>query len=461
MTTDNSEGATAGRVVVLDVVGLQPDHLTTGLAPNLAAVLDDGTTTSLEPAFPAVTIPVQTTLATGQSPATHGDTANGEYDREHDEVAFWERERANRNRLWEAASDEAGLTTGVLFFQHLVGTTADVAVTPSPIEDEDNNLIEMDCWTNPDGFYDELRADYGHFPLHNYWGPAASEASSEWILTAAREAIERYDPDLLWVYVPHLDYAAQRHGPNAEETLDAVTVVDDLVGEFLDWLRGSDRWPETVVNVLGEYGFNAVETPVFPNRALREAGLLAVQDDGEGGEEVDLAASEAFAMVDHQVAHVYADAGAVADAREVLASVEGVSTVVDEDTKSERGIDHPNAGELVLVAEQDAWFQYYWWFERDSAPYYATDMDIHAKPGFDPCELFVGEEGLASLDPTKVRGSHGRIDEAARGFYGLGGPAAPDRSFDVVDARAVAPTLAEILSIEDELAMEFERPSLL
>jgi len=464
MTDGSRATGTAGRVIVLDIVGLRPSHIDDGLAPNLAELLDERVA-SLQPPFPAVTIPVQTTLATGRSPAFHGDVANGEYDRGRDEVAFWEREVEDRYRLWEAASEETDLTTGVLFFQHLIGTTADVAVTPSPIEDEDNNMLEMNCWTNPDGFYDDLEAAYSHFPLHNYWGPMAGKESSEWILTAAREAIDRYDPDLLWVYIPHLDYDAQRHGPGATEALEAVEVVDDLVGGFLDWLRSDERWTETVVNVVGEYGFQPVETPVFPNRALREAGLLEVTEDREGGEEVDLAASDAFAIVDHQIAHVYTDA--VEEARGVLAPLDGLDLVIDETGTAEYGIDNPNTGELVLVAERDAWFQYYWWTDREDAPYYATDMDIHAKPGFDPCELFIGDSGLSSLDPTKVGGSHGRVDEAGFGFYGLGGPAAPPDAHEpldtdaTVDARAVAPTVADLLGIADGLSLSFERTSLL
>jgi len=292
MSAEN-DGANAGegnadRVIVLDVVGFRREYLGSGHAPNLTDLLGEESAAELRPPFPAVTIPVQTTLATGQSPATHGDVANGEYDRETDSVAFWERDRGDRERIWEAAS-EAGLTTGALFFQHLIGTDADVAVTPSPIEDENNDLIEMNCWTNPDGFYDELESEHGHFPLHHYWGPGANEQSSEWILTAAREAVERYDPDLLWVYVPHLDYDAQRHGPDAEAVTEAVETVDAMVGEFLGSLRGDNRWSETAVNVVSEYGFHGVETPVFPNRALREAGLLRTRtEDTEGGPEVDV-----------------------------------------------------------------------------------------------------------------------------------------------------------------------------
>lgn len=443
------------RVVVIDVIGLQPEHVTEEVAPHLASLLGD--VTALCPPFPALTLPAQTTLATGQSPAEHGDVSSGEYDRETDEVAFWERDRGGRQRLWETAR-AAGTTTGALCFQHLIGTDADVAITPSPIEDENNTLLEMDCWTNPDGLYEELRSEHGHFPLHRYWGPAADETSSKWILDAATEGIERVDPDLLWVYVPHLDYAGLRHG-RGETLREAVSTVDELLGGFLDSLRKDGRWEETVVNVVSEYGFHDVDTPVFPNRALREVGLLSVRDDGQGGEEVDIPGSAAFAMVDHQIAHVYVEE-CVADVHETLSALDGVETVLDETEKAERGIDHPNAGDFVLVADSDAWFQYYWWHEHENAPYYATDMDIHAKPGFDPCELFVGESGLVSLDPTKVGGSHGRTD--ACGVYGLGGPMAPEiPTTDSVDARTVAPTITELLGITDSIPTSFSHGSLI
>jgi predicted AlkP superfamily pyrophosphatase or phosphodiesterase len=443
----------AGRVVVIDVVGLQTHHISQSRTPNLDAILGDYV--DLRPPFPAVTVPSQTTLASGRSPAAHGDVANGRYDRRTDTVTFWGRDRGDRTRLWEAAHD-VGLTTGALFFQHLLGTTADVAVTPSPIEDEDDNLIEMNCWTNPDGFYDLLREKYGHFPLHTYWGPGANADGSRWILDAARETVERYDPDLLWTYVPHLDYAGLAAGPGPE--LDAeLDVVDDLLGEFFDALRSDDRWAETAVVVVSEYGFHQVGTPVFPNRALREADLLEVTDDGEGGEQVDLDASRAFAMVDHQVAHVFCDD--VEATRAALSELDGVEEVLGEAGKAAAGIDHPDTGDLVLVADRNAWFQYYWWTDRDDAPFYATDVDIHKKPGFDPCELFFGREGMASIDPTKVGGSHGRVDEETHGILGVGGPSAPALPDRTVDARSVAPTVADLLGVVNDVDMSFERPS--
>ncbi|ELY90971.1 alkaline phosphatase family protein [Natrialba taiwanensis] len=433
------------RVIVLDVVGLQPQHIGAERTPTLHSMFPAERVADLRPPFPAVTVPVQTTLATGTGPEEHGDVSSGEFDREREVAEFWERDRGDRNRIWETAS-EAGLTTGALFFQHLIGTTADIAVTPSPIEDEDNTLLEMNCWTNPDEFYDDLQAEYAHFPLHNYWGPGANEEGSQWILAAAKEAVDRFDPDLLWVYVPHLDYVGQSDGPSSAAFQTELETVDDLLGDFLSFLSETERWDETVVNLVSEYGFHDVERPLFPNRVLRDAGLLETDASGDA----DIPNSEAFAMVDHQIAHVYADDGALETARELLGELDGVDTIIDDAEKSEWGIDHPNAGEFILVADRDAWFQYYWWTDHANAPPYATDMDIHDKPGFDPCELFFGDDGLVSLDATTVSGSHGRVDESAVGCYGLGGPAAAELAPELegtVDATAVTPTIEALLDI--------------
>lgn len=427
----------AERIVVLDVVGLEPRHLGER-TPALSALLDPVAT--LQPPFPAVTVPSQTTLASGAAPEDHGDLANGRYDRETDTVEFWGRERGDRDRLWETAS-EAGLTTGALFFQHLVGTTADVAVTPSPIEDEDHILLEMDCWTNPDGLYDDLERALGHFPLHRFWGPGADETGSQWILDAAAIVTKEYDPDLLWVYVPHLDYEGLRTGPESEQFQAELATVDDLVADFLAVLREDGRWAETAVAVTSEYGFHTVDTPVFPNRALRSAGLLETAPDGD----VALAESAAFALVDHQVAHVYTDA--LEATRDCLATLPGLEACLVGDQREASGVDHPAAGEIVLVAEPDAWFQYYWWDEPEHEPPYADSVDIHRKPGFDPCELFLDEDGHVSRDPTRVGGSHGRTD--GTGCLGFGGPAAPATLPDTVDARTVAPTIASLLGLDD------------
>ncbi len=175
------------------------------------------------------------------------------------------------------------------------------------------------------------------------------------------------------------------------------------------------------------------------NRVLREAGLLAVRDE-DGGELLDPPQSRAFAVADHQVAHVYvADKGDIPRVRALLERVDGVAEVWGEAEKRAHGLDHERSGELVVLAEPDAWFTYYYWLDDARAPDFARTVEIHRKPGYDPVELFLdpaitfpklaigwrlakralGMRALMDvipLDASLVRGSHGRADTSyARG----------------------------------------------
>ena len=141
--------------------------------------------------------------------------------------------------------------------------------------------------------------------------------------------------------------------------------------------------------VVSEYGITPVSEAVHVNRALREAGLLRVRDE-RGREQLDAGASDAFALSDHQIAHVYVnEPGALARTREVLEGLDGVEQVLDEEGKRAWGLDHPRSGELVAISRADRWFSYYFWLDDARAPDYARTVDIHRKPGYDPVELFI------------------------------------------------------------------------
>ena len=126
----------------------------------------------------------------------------------------------------------------------------------------------------------------------------------------------------------------------------------------------------------------------------------------------DFFTSPAFAVVDHQVAHVYCrDDAAARAAATALRALPGVAEVLDRTAQDARGLNHPRSGELIAVAERGAWFAYPW-FEKKNAPDYASHVDIHNKPGYDPCELFFGWPPLSvSSNTAKIRGSHGNIGE--------------------------------------------------
>ncbi|MFC4013798.1 alkaline phosphatase family protein [Nonomuraea purpurea] len=366
-------------LLVLDVVGLTPrllEHM-----PRLRAV---GFQAELGTVLPAVTCPAQSTFLTGLPPSGHGVVGNGWYFRDLGEVLLWRQHNAlvGGEKLWHAARRERpGYTVANVCWWYAMGADVDWTVTPRPIYRADGRK-DPDCYTDPPGLHDELTAKLGTFPLFSYWGPGAGIASSTWICRATEHIMAAHDPDLTLAYLPHLDYDLQRYGPSDPRCAAAAAELDAVLTPLLD--AAGDR---TVV-VLSEYGITDVSRPVDVNRALRAEGLLRVHTQ-DGMEYLDPWTSRAFAVADHQVAHVYvrdpADVPAVA---KLCASVPGVASVLDQDGKAAHALDHPRSGELVLLAEPDAWFTYYYWLDDDRAPDFARLVEIHRKPGYDPAELF-------------------------------------------------------------------------
>jgi predicted AlkP superfamily pyrophosphatase or phosphodiesterase len=306
-----------------------------------------------------------------------------------------------------------------------MATDADWSVTPRPVYCADGRKLP-DCYSNPPELRERFNREFGQFPLFHFWGPATSIASSEWIAQAAMAIEESHRPTLQLVYLPHLDYVLQKKGPSGDLAKD-LSEIDELGGRLLDFFQ--DRGVRVIV--LSEYAISDVGRAVHPNRLLREAGLLAVKRD-LGREYLDPGRSRAFAVADHQLAHVYVhDPSAVPAVAQLFEGMPGIERVLDREGKTLHGLDHPRSGELVLVSSADAWFTYYFWTDDDAAPDYARTVDIHAKPGYDPCELFVdprmpfpklrigwkllrknlGLRGLLDvipIGPALVRGSHGR-----------------------------------------------------
>ena len=397
------------KVLVINVAALAPQHVSQ--CPALSRLAASGWSAPMTPVFPAVTCTAQATLTTGKPPSAHGIIANGLFDRDKLEVAFWEQPAAlvRAPRLWDILKQRRpAATCAVLFWQHSLHANADIVVTPKPIHLE-HGMVSW-CYSKPAGYYEELCGALGKFKLHNYWGPLAGIGSSRWIAAAAVRTLQTRQPDLTMVYLPHLDYGFQKHGPESPHTARDLKQVDALVAEIV-----GAAGPDTTVFVVSEYSIAPVTGAIFPNQLLRQAGLLAVREIG-GGEYLDIERSAAFAMVDHQVAHIYCKPGAVEPARRALAAA-GAEF---------RAPDHPRSGELVAVAPRDKWFAYYWWLEPRRAPPFARHIDIHRKPGYDPCELWFDWPWLRTpLKPELVKGSHGRDDTPAACI--VSGPQAPTR----------------------------------
>jgi predicted AlkP superfamily pyrophosphatase or phosphodiesterase len=319
-------------------------------------------------------------------------------------------------KIWDAAKQrDPSFTCAKLFWWFNMYSSADVSVTPRPLYPADGRKIP-DIYSEPAGLRDALNRTLGAFPLFEFWGPAAGIASSRWIADSARIVFDERRPTLTLVYLPHLDYDLQRFGPDDPRIKDAVSAIDAVCGALIDHVRGKGAR----VVVLSEYGITAVDKPVHLNRALREAKLLAVRDE-LGTEKLDAGASEAFAVCDHQLAHVYVKhPRRIAEVKALLERVPGVDRVLDLEGKREVSLDHPRSGELVCLAKKNAWFTYYFWQDDRRAPDYARTVDIHRKPGYDPVELFLDPSlrvpkariGLRLAQKTTlVKGAHGRLPD--------------------------------------------------
>ncbi len=415
------------RTVVINVVGLARDLLGEH-TPNLAALAREGGMRPLETVVPAVTCTAQASFLTGTMPREHGCVANGWYFRDLAEVWLWRQSNhlVGGEKLWDAARRrDPAFTCANLFWWYNMYSSVDLAVTPRPIYWADG-LKLPDIYTEPLELRDELVAHLGEFPLFFFWGPNADIRSSRWIAAAARHVYDTRKPTLTLVYLPHLDYDLQRLGPDDPAVAADLRAIDDVAGELIAHVR---RDGARVV-VLSEYEIGRVTGPVHVNRALREAGLIRVRPE-LGLEKLDAGASEAFAVADHQVAHVYVRRPErVAEVRDLLTRLQGVARVLDDEGKRALGLDHPRSGELVALAEPDRWFTYYYWLDDAKAPEYARTVDIHRKPGYDPVELFLDPQlvlpaaqvgwrlakkmlgfrmlmDVIPLDASLVRGSHG------------------------------------------------------
>lgn len=449
-------------LLVLDVVGL-----TGGLLKHMPRLRGAcGHSARLDPVLPAVTCSVQATLLTGALPREHGIVGNGWYFRDLGEVMLWRQHHAlmGGEKVWQAARRAwPDYSVANICWWYAMGADVDWTITPRPIYRADGRK-DPDCYTYPADLHDELPP----FPLFSYWGPGADITSSAWIAGAARHVMTTRDPDLTLVYAPHLDYDLQRFGPSSARAAQAAAELDRVIGPVLEaaTARGA-----TVV-ALSEYAITEVSRPVHVNRMLRLAGLLNVYTQ-DGMEYLDPWTSTAFAVADHQVAHLYVrDPGQLRAVARLCAELPGVARVLDEAGKADAGLDHARSGDRVLVADPDAWFTYYYWLDALRAPDFATHVEIHRKPGYDPAELLFDPAGpraartraavallrkrlglryrmnVVGLDAgaEAIRGSHGGppISEAESPVL-LSSTALPGDRFSATDVKALMLRLAGLV----------------
>jgi predicted AlkP superfamily pyrophosphatase or phosphodiesterase len=420
------------RTVVINVVGLT-SSLIGESTPNIKAFADRNRQKSIKPAFPAVTCTAQSNMVTGRPASEHGAVGNGWYNRDYSEVHFWKQSNAivNKPKIWEELKGlDPSFTCAKLFWWYNMYSSVDYSITPRPMYPADGRKF-FDVYTHPMEMGSEMKKDIGNFPFHTFWGPKAGIGSSQWIAESTKWVEEKHEPTLNLIYLPHLDYNLQRLGPSHPDIGADLEEIDQIVGDLISFFEAR----AVKVVLLSEYGISDVDRPIHINRVLREKGWITIKDE-LGLEQLDCGASQAFAVADHQVAHVYVNDESIRDeVRKTLEAIPGVESVLDEAGKQTMGIDHERSGDFVVISDQRSWFTYYYWLDDAVAPDFARCVDIHRKVGYDPVELFIdpklkipilkiakflfkkklGFRGLLdviALDASLVKGSHGRIPQS-------------------------------------------------
>ena len=411
------------KTVVIDVVGLSTS-LIGEYMPFLSTYVSRKNLTRIEPLLPAVTTSAQSTYLTGKWPSETGIVGNGWYDRTDCEVKFWKQSNklVSGEKIWEIAKKEdPSFTCSTMFWWYNMYSSADYAVTPRPNYLADGRKMP-DCYSHPASLRDALQQKLGEFPLFQFWGPGANIKSTQWIADASMLTDDLYDPTLSLIYLPHLDYCLQKFGPDFTKIHHELTEIDEVLKGLIAFYE--NKGAEIIL--LSEYGISPVNNPIHLNRLFREHGLLEIRIE-RGLELLDPGASKAFVVADHQIAHVYINDPTVRDqVMELLKGVSGVELILDKKEQEAYHINHERSGDLVLMADQDSWFTYYFWLDDDKAPDYARCVDIHKKPGYDPVEMFMSSKLRAGykllkkkagfryvmdvipLDANLIKGSHGR-----------------------------------------------------
>jgi predicted AlkP superfamily pyrophosphatase or phosphodiesterase len=424
------------KTVVIDIVGLSSSVIGE-YTPFLQKYIAKNNLTHIKPAFPAVTTTAQSCYITGKNPSEHGIVGNGWYDHEASEIKFWKQSNklVRAEKIWEAAKRKnPDFTCSKMFWWYNMYSSADFSVTPRPQYHSDG--VKMpDCYSYPADLRDKLQKKFGTFPLFKFWGPGANIECSRWIADASMEVDRENDPTLTLIYLPHLDYCLQKFGTDFSKISKELNEIDALVEELVTYYEQKNA----KIILLSEYGINNVNRTIHINRILRDSGLLSVRVES-GHELLDAGASRAFAVADHQIAHIYVNNQADKPlVKSILEKIEGVKLVLDEVEKEQYKINHERSGDFILMAKADSWFTYYYWTDDKLAPDFARSVDIHNKPGYDPVEMFMNPANpfiklraayklarkllgfryrmdVIPLDATLIKGSHGTLD-IGKEFY--------------------------------------------
>src|SRR4029453_15103372 len=164
-----------------------------------------------------------------------------------------------------------------------------------------------------------------------------------------------------------------------------VSELDEVIGKLAAAAAKAYEGRNLIWLVASEYVITPVDHVTYPNRMLREAGLLTVKNDSAGGL-IDLANTPAWALVDHQFSHVFVkdrDAATISRVVDLFRGKPGIAEVLTGSERDKYALSHERAGDVVLISTPNSWQAYYYWLDNAQAPKVAPTGDVQKKAAQD------------------------------------------------------------------------------
>ncbi len=213
-----------GTVILISIDGFQADYLTPEHTPNLYQLANAGVHAAyLEPVFPSKTFPNHYSIITGLYPANHGIINNSMYDPELGTFRLSDREALVKSGWW------GGEPLWVTVQKH--GHVSATYFWPGSEADSIQGM-QPTYWMA-----------YDHSMPHT--------ARIDSVMTAI---IRTPRPALITTYFSTVDTQGHRFGPNSEETRNAMSEVDEQIGDLLKRLKEADVYEEINIVILGDHG---------------------------------------------------------------------------------------------------------------------------------------------------------------------------------------------------------------
>ena len=267
-------------VLLISIDGLRPDNVMRadelGLKiPNLRRLLTDGVyATGVMGVLPTVTYPSHTTLLTGVAPAVHGIVANTTFDPLNKNYGgwYWYAEDIRVPTLWDYA-EKNGVSTANVYWPVSVG--AHITYNLSQVwraGTEDDRKLQRSVSTPGllEGFEKEMATP---FPVGSDESIEADELRARFAELLLREK----NPGFMTVYLTALDHIEHETAPFSKESLAVLERLDTVVGRLRQVAEA--RGP-AVICVVSDHGFAQTDKELNLNSALRQAGLIELNQDG-------------------------------------------------------------------------------------------------------------------------------------------------------------------------------------